>query len=138
MMARVSQDRLDEIMLDNLLGAAVNAGLEAVKALHVRAMVVYEADVLSGKAKEGGKQWYVADGVCGFAWVSVYGLRGKARARFLARGFDAHSFGGDGRGIGLWISDFNQSMQKKEAFAAAYAAVLRNAGYKAYSGSRMD
>lgn len=116
---------------------AVAAGMEAVKVLHVQAMVVYEADLLSGKAKAGGKLWYVADGVCGFAWINLRGVLGRERAWWAKIGFSGRALDG-GSGIGFWVGDFNQSLQKKEAFARAYAEVLQEAGYKAYSGSRMD
>jgi hypothetical protein len=103
---------------------AYAAGLAAVEQLAVRPMIV------SG----GGKQWFVADGVCGFAWVSLagnsaFGKWGKAKGLF-SKAYP--------KGVWYWVGEFNQSMQKKEAFAAAVAAHLRENGVDAYSDSRMD
>ena len=41
-------------------------------------------------------------------------------------------------GTQLWVSDFNQSVTLKEAYANAYARVLNNNGIECYSGSRLD
>ena len=41
-------------------------------------------------------------------------------------------------GVDIWVGEFNQSMERKEACAAAMARVLNEAGIKAYSMSRMD
>jgi hypothetical protein len=109
---------------DALWQDAYQAGLDAVDKLNVRPMVV------SG----GGKSWYVPDGVCGFAWVTVpgnsaFGKWGKAKGLF-SKAYP--------KGLWYWVGEFDQSMQKKEAFAAAVAAKLRDAGIDAYSNSRMD
>jgi hypothetical protein len=81
------------------------------------------------------KEWFVADGVCGFAWITVH----PANCSFAiwAKKNDGWraAYGG---GMQKWVSQFNQSMQRKEAYAAAYAGVLASHGIKAYSGSRMD
>jgi hypothetical protein len=42
------------------------------------------------------------------------------------------------RSIMIWIGDFEQSMQKKEAYAVAYAEVLQKHSIDAYANSRMD
>ena len=41
-------------------------------------------------------------------------------------------------GVAIWVGQFNQSMQKKEEYAHAFASVLVDAGINAYVGSRMD
>jgi hypothetical protein len=38
----------------------------------------------------------------------------------------------------LWVSDFNQSHQRKQAYAHAYAEALRAAGIEAFADSRLD
>jgi hypothetical protein len=37
-------------------------------------------------------------------------------------------------GVTVWISEYNQSMARKEAHARAFAAVLSAAGVRAYAG----
>lgn len=80
-------------------------------------------------------QYFVADGVCGFAWVHLMDGR-QPFAKFAREQLHAHS--GHPRGVDIWVRDFGQSMQRKEAYAAAYARVLKGHGIEAYADSRMD
>lgn len=83
----------------------------------------------------------VADGVCGFAWVNVY-VDGRSKAAKVMKEFGAKK---DYYG-GLQFSSYDvapsggssQSMERKEAACGAFAQVLRDYGFKAYVGSRMD
>ena len=75
---------------------------------------------------------------CGFAWVSVYDIKlstklGKAMKQC---GFDK-AYGG---GIQLWNPSQNhtQSLSARAAGATAYRNVLREYGFEAFSGGRMD
>lgn len=83
----------------------------------------------------------VADGVCGFAWVNVYvDGRSKVAKEMKKFGLRSDYMGG----YNFWASEcapsarHSQSMQRKEAACEAFAKVLRDYGYKAYAGSRMD
>lgn len=83
----------------------------------------------------------VSDGVCGFAWVNVYvDGRSKVAKEMKKFGLRSDYMGG----YNFWASDVapsarsSQSMQRKEAACGAFAKVLRDYGYKAYVGSRMD
>jgi hypothetical protein len=89
------------------------------------------ADELYGKM--GGDQL-----MCGFAWVKVEGVKlstklGKEMAKLGFR----KSYSG---GIDLWNPSGSpvQNIDIKEAGAQAYAAVLRNHGFRAYAESRLD
>jgi len=82
------------------------------------------------------QQWTVSEGVCGFAWIVIKpGTSSFARwlvKRELAK---AHYYGG----VSIWVSLFNQSMERKERYAEAFAHVLRDLyQVTAYAGSRMD
>lgn len=77
----------------------------------------------------------IADGACGFAWITIRPGNSRA-ARFAVKHHGAHkAYNG---GVQVWVSEFNQSMARKEAYARAYSMVLESAGIKAYPGSRMD
>lgn len=75
---------------------------------------------------------------CGFAWVKVFGVKlsTKAGKEFKALGFRKDYEGG----ISLWNpGGMNvQNVDVKEAGAQAYAEVLKQYGYTAYAGSRLD
>ena len=117
-----------------LLAAADAAGKTAVDAATVVPMVVEQHVDMLDDASPVRRSWFVADGVCGFAWVTV--RPGNSRfARYLKNHGWRTAYGG---GVEFWGSAYGQSMQKKEAYANAYADVLRAAGFKAYAGSRMD
>jgi hypothetical protein len=77
----------------------------------------------------------VMEGPCGFAWVTVR-PGNSPFANFLKRAKLADkAYGG---GVSVWVSEFGQSVARKEAYARAYAAVLQDAGVKAYADSRLD
>lgn len=80
--------------------------------------------------------YHVSDGVCGFAWINIK-PGGSAFARFLKARSLARTDSYYG-GVTVWAGDYGQSMERKEAYARAFAAVLREAGINAYSHSRMD
>lgn len=82
-----------------------------------------------------GQRWHVPDGVCGFAWIVVKPGNG-AFAKWLKTNklAEKHYEGG----VSIWVSDYSQSMQLKEAYARAFAAVIKEAGLNCYSDSRMD
>ena len=101
------------------------AGLKAVNDLVVTPMIV----------KDGKRSYFVADGVCGFAWVVI-----KPANCTFANWARREKMGqtGYGGGLHIWVNDFDQSYEKKRAYAWAFAEVLRNAGYMAYSDGRLD
>lgn len=76
----------------------------------------------------------VADGMCGFAWVTIDGRGPLAdyakRTGQWTKGYP--------KGLSRYVHEFNQSVTRKEAFAYAFAKVLTEAGFKAYSASRLD
>ena len=80
--------------------------------------------------------YYVADGVCGFAWINIKPARG-AFVKYLKQN-------GIGRkdsyygGYTIWVSGFGQSLARKENYARAFTEVLRKNGLTAYNMSRMD
>ena len=133
----------DIMTFKNICNKADAAGKSAVEKLEVVPMLVgQETSFFSGKLDHTKPTYYVADGVCGFAWVNVYPQYkgntrlGKEERKVLEMaGFRKNDYE---KTYQLWISAFNQSMQKKETYARAYAEVLRENGLKSYSGSRMD
>lgn len=82
-----------------------------------------------------GQIWRVDDGACGFAWVTV--RPGNCPFANWAKKNGIMSRAWDG-GVQLWVSEFGQSVDRKSAFASAYARVLTDAGIRAYAGSRLD
>ena len=84
---------------------------------------------------DGENNWVIDEGVCGFAEVRLpKGNTSFARWAKKNTAFEKH-YGG---GLSLWVSDYNQSMERKEVYARTYADVLNRHGIEAYSTSRMD
>ena len=76
----------------------------------------------------------IDDGACGFAWVAFPGNTawGKwAKKKGIARPHYP-------KGLCVWVSEFGQSVDRKSAYAGAFAQVLRNAGIDCYANSRLD
>ncbi len=109
-----------------LLSEAWEKGREAALAAIPNPMVVTTA--------EGEVVDVVHDGPCGFAWVNVPGNTSFGRwlkKNNLARP-DYPS------GLSIWISDYNQSYERKSAHAGAMVHYLTEKGIACRRGSRLD
>jgi len=75
---------------------------------------------------------------CGFAWVTVFGVKGNTKLGKVMKnlGFSKSWEGG----LQLWnpSGHFCQNIDTKEEGARAYAKILTDAGLQAYPGSRLD
>ena len=112
------------------------AGLEAGKLSVPTPMIVGQhADILND-ASPLTKTYFVGDGVCGFAWIKIRPAN-CAFANWLKKNGLGKTSSYEG-GVSIWVSDFGQSLTRKEAYAAAFAEVLTKAGINAYGDSRMD
>jgi len=106
---------------------AHTAGMAALKAVTPRPMTVRET--------HGSREWHSEEGLCGFAWINVRpgncGFARWAKSRNLGhKGYHG--------GYNVWVRDGGMSVERKEAYARAYAAVLTEAGIKAYANSKLD
>jgi len=131
----VEQKQLDPKFFPRLWEIAHQMGMQAAQTCQVVPMIVDEhIDQLDGNSPIK-KSYFVPEGVCGFAWVTVRPAN-CAFAKWMKTNKDCHlAYGG---GMQYWISMFNQSMQLKEAYADAFAEALQQVGIKAYAGSRID
>ena len=110
-------------------------GNVAVEMANVTPMIVQQRENPLDDGSKLVRQYFVSDGVCGFASVNVKPANSKFAKFLVANGLGRKSFSG---GVSMSIRDFNQSLQKKEAYAYAFASVLNEHGIKAYVESRMD
>jgi hypothetical protein len=104
--------------------AAHEAGHEAAMAAIHEAMVV----------TDGKNFWHCDEGLCGFAWVGFKGNTSFGRWTKQNK-LTRKSYTG---GLHLWVSDYNQSYDRKRAYAEAFARKLNEYGIEAYSDSRLD
>ena len=125
----------DEIAIDSIFYSAHNAGNAAVTQTAVTPMIVSQHANPLDDGSETIKQWYVEDGVCGFASVIIKPANSKFAKFLVANGLARKAYGG---GVSMSIRDFNQSLTKKEAYAEGFAKVLRDNGINAWAESRMD
>ena len=77
----------------------------------------------------------VDDGACGFAWVTIKPANSSFAIWGKKNGLFKSAYGG---GVMYWVRGFGQSVERKAAFAGAFAKVLRDNGIKAYAGDRLD
>ena len=116
---------------------AHEAGHAAATAANPVPMIVGEETALfSGKLDMSKPTHFIADGVCGFAWVNVRDAR-KPFAKWLVKQGHARKDGYYG-GVTVWVGAYNQSMQRKEAYAYAFASVLHKHGIDCHAQSRID
>ena len=113
---------------------AVKAGLAAGAAKVPSPMIVNEMVGMSNAVKQS---WYVPEGPCGFAWVNVSPGNSPFANWLKKNKLASKSYSG---GVDIWISDFGQSVEQKEACASAMAKVLQmELGMSSiYASSRLD
>lgn len=153
----------------DLLSEAYEAGERAATGAVPTPMVVgtprnMAASLLGGDDggfDESQPVYFVSEGACGFAWVKFSGNR-KFLNYLLGRvktevpvGPALRQYGESWRetsvlnppspdhyygGVSLWVGGYGQSVARKEAFAEAFAAVLRDKveGLTVYGQSRLD
>lgn len=109
------------------------AGLAAAQAAQVNPMIVNAHANPLDINSEITKQYFVADGVCGFASVVVKNIKFANGLKKLGIGRKNY-----GSGWNISVHDFNQSLTRKEVYARAFADVLIANGVDAYVDSRMD
>ena len=117
-----------------LFSQAHEAGLTAGNAITPNPMVVQRHANMMNDSSPVAQGWIVPDGPCGFAWINTPGT--SAFARWLKKtGKARKSYAG---GYNISVSEFGQSMSRKEAYANAFAKVLTAEGVTACAESRMD
>jgi len=123
--------------MDNqtIYAQANDKGNAAVEMTTVQPMVVQQRENPLNDDSRLVREYFVSDGVCGFASVTVKPANSKFAKFLIANGLGRKGYGG---GVCMSIRQFNQSLQKKEAYAYAFASVLNENGIKAYVESRMD
>ena len=114
--------------------AADKAGKEAVSKATIKPMVVSAHANMMDDNSDVVESYFVADGPCGFASINF-----PANTSW-ARWCKKNNIGSKriGTGYYIWVSDYNQSMQKKETYARAFSKVLNDNNIKSYYTSQMD
>jgi len=113
---------------------AYAAGLIAGKEVGVPKFIVGDAIGLSDQI-DYTKKTYILEGLCGFAWVNISPARGAFVNWLKAQGIGSKGYYG---GYEIWVREFGQSVDRKAAFAGAFAQVLGKYGIEASAGSRLD
>lgn len=80
--------------------------------------------------------WNVPQGACGFAWVIV--KPGNSSFALWAKNNKEATRAYEGGMKVKWVSEFNQSVEQKYAYACAFAEVLRKYDIDARAHDRMD
>ena len=113
---------------------AYEAGIIAGKEVGVPKFIVGDAIGLSQEI-DYSKPTYVLDGLCGFAWIKISPARGAFVTWLKSQEIGGKSYYG---GYDIWVNEFGQSVDRKSAFAGAFAKVLNQYGITAYAESRLD
>jgi hypothetical protein len=122
---------------EELYAKADAAGRAAVEKATIVPMVVGTATSLFGNEIDRSKPTYfVADGPCGFAYLHCRPSRGGFSSWLKKNGIGRYSE--YNRSWCISVSQFNQSLQKKEAYAYAFAKVVSEAGINISVESRLD
>jgi len=118
---------------------ASEAGKAAGEAAKPRAMMVVEHSNPLDSNSLPKRMWHEPEGMCGFAWVNVSPGNSPFANWLKKNGLARKAYGG---GVDIWISDFGQSVERKEACANAMAKVLKEElgsnSLSIYASSRLD
>lgn len=83
-----------------------------------------------------GNEWFVSDGLCGFATIHIKSARSKF-VSYLKK--DNMGYKNPiGSGYRLPVNEYGQSYERSKAYAEAFVTVLRNHGVECYAESRLD
>jgi hypothetical protein len=110
----------------DIVDKAYQAGIEAGKNAMPIPMYVIDQGIPIDR---------IDDGACGFAWITVRPANSSFAIWAKKQGIMRAMYGG---GVTYWVSVFGQSVDRKAAFAGAYAKVLRENGIEATAGDRLD
>jgi len=138
---QTKQEKKEALYLD-IFNAAMEAGNKAAREAVCVPMVVSQHQNMADDNSPIEKQWYVADGVCGFGWVEVH-PGNCAFAKWLVKTGRGRSGGRKGSwyggGVHIWSPLRTQSMTRNEAWAHGFAKVVHEImGIKIYAQSRID
>jgi hypothetical protein len=114
--------------------AAHKAGLKALWGVTPTPMIVFERANPFDENSEIVDAECVPEGLCGFAWVVIRPASSDF-ARWLLKNDLARRHEG---GVRIWIYEGVQSVERKRAYAQAFAEVLSANGIASYTGSRLD
>jgi hypothetical protein len=111
------------------------AGIAAMNEKVPVPIIVQQHQNMADDSSPVQKSWYVPQGMCGFAWVTVRpGNCGFAKW-LKSKGLGHKCYHG---GWEYWVREGGKSIEKKEAYAEGFANVLNCFGIKACAGSRLD
>lgn len=132
--AKADEKECREMTYQEIMLKAIMAGQEAGQKHQPRPMVVQEHANAMNDSSPVVKEWFVSEGLCGFAWVIVKDR--KFGNWLIKNGYgrrDSYA-----HGVNIWISEYSQSYERKQAHASAMADVFQKYGIKCYAGSRLD
>lgn len=132
---QTKKQKREELFLD-IYNAAVEAGNKTAAAAVPTPMVVSQHESPLDDNSRVTKQWYVAEGACGFGWAIIRPGT-HSFARWLKKtGRASRNYYG---GMCVWSPLRTQSVTRNEAWAEGFAKVLREVmNIHAYAQSRLD
>lgn len=120
---------------EKLYNEANCRGLRALLEATPVPMVVQQRESAVDDSSAVKKSWFVEGGVCGFASIVIQPARGRFVKWLKENNMGYRHYYG---GYEIPVNEGGQSMQRKEAYAHAFAKALIDAGIKAHTTSRMD
>lgn len=119
---------------DKIYLEAHTAGMRAGTACTPTPMIVQQHAVLFDDSSPVTKQWHVESGVCGFASIWFRGTSSFAKWA-KKNGYAGNAYPS---GFSVFVKEFGQSLERKTAYANAFAEVLRKWGINCHVRTRED
>lgn len=121
---------------EEIYNAAYSAGMTAgANIIPTPWKIGSTASPLSNEIDYSKPVYILEDGPCGFANIVISPARGKFVNWLKKNGIGhKHYYGG----YSIWVHEFGQSHDRKDAFARAFSKVLKEYGITAHAESRLD
>ena len=121
---------------ERILSEAIAAGNKALAECKPTPMIVQQHSHPLNDNSPVEKEWFVEGGVCGFAWVVVTPGTSSFARWLRKQGYTGKDYYSGG--VTIHANGGGQSLERKVAWASAFAGVLQDNGIDASVRSRMD
>lgn len=119
----------------------IDTAIAEARTAAAQALLAAQPTSVTWVNEHSGEHYTNDEGVCGFAWVQIYGVDGRTKAgkEIIAAGATSDYCGGYQFWSSFFVPGYNgQSYERKMAACEAAAKVLNDWGFRCAARGRLD